>query len=238
MRLNQLFHKRFYEKVVTIAKNTCMIIEKEPSLDTNIQNIHINAVECFFQKQYLATIFLASIGVETYLNKTLREKNWIYLNSKSIKKAYEAGIIAVTELLDKSEKTVLKKGEPKPIFCARRNKILHGDTGGLFKIKGPEIENVKVARPPRATYVGMKTEETIDAFVVNYLACAYDQLLKAIPIISEDIKSKLYHPPIVIKADVSSEALAEIMVKVREYYQIVFDEATTGVAPSRVEDKR
>ena len=176
--MNQLFHKRFYEKVVTIAKNTCMIIEKEPSLDTNIQNIHINAVECFFQKQYLATIFLASIGVETYLNKTLKEQNWINLNPKLIKKAYESGIIAVTELLDKSEKTVLKKGEPKPIFCARRNKILHGDTGGLFKIKGPEIKNVKVARPPHATYVGIKEADTINAYVVDYQVCAYDQLLK------------------------------------------------------------
>jgi hypothetical protein len=174
----QLLYKQFYEKVVTIAKNTCMIVEKEQSLDTDIQNIHINAVECFLQKQYLATVFFASIGVETYLNKTLEEKNWIYLNSKSIKKAYEAGIIAVTELLDKSEKTVLKKAKPTPIFCARRNKILHGDTRGLFKIKGPEIEKVKVARPPRATYVGIKEADTIDASVINYLACAFDQLLK------------------------------------------------------------
>jgi len=173
-----LLYKLFYEKVVTIAKNTCLVAEKEPPLDNDIHHIHINAVECFFQKQYPATVFFASIGVETYLNKTLREENWIYLNSKSIKKAYEAGIIAVTQLLDKSEKTVLRKGKPNPIFCARRNKILHGDTEGLFKIKGPEIESVKVARPPRATYVGMKEEETIDAFVLNYLECAYDQLLK------------------------------------------------------------
>jgi len=44
--------------------------------------------------------------------------------------------------------------------------------------------------------------------------------------VREEINGKLYHPPIVTRADVSSEALAGIMVKVRNYYQIVFDEAT------------
>ena len=40
------------------------------------------------------------------------------------------------------------------------------------------------------------------------------------------VADKLYHPPIVFKdIDVSSEALAQILTKVREYYQIVFDEA-------------
>jgi len=173
-----LYNKLFYEKVITISKNVCLVLEKEPTLDADIHSLHIKAVEFFFQKHYLATVFFASIGVETYLNKILKENNWINLNSQLIKKAYETGIVAVTELLDKSEKTVLTKAEPKPIFCGRRNKVLHGEFEGLFELGGSEIETRKVARSPLSTHVGMKDEDTIDISTLNYLECAYDQLLK------------------------------------------------------------
>ena len=104
LSISSILDKEFYKKVVPIAENARLIAEKKPLLDNDVYHIHTNAVECFFQKQYLPTVFFASIGVERYLNKTLKGKKWNYLNSKLIKKAYKAGIIAVTELLDDSEK--------------------------------------------------------------------------------------------------------------------------------------
>ena len=43
----------------------------------------------------------------------------------------------------------------------------------------------------------------------------------------EEVKKKLYHPPIFFKdiPNVSSENMAKMMLKVREYYDIVFEEA-------------
>jgi hypothetical protein len=174
--VNSILDGRFYEKVAVLADNARLITEKKSSLDIDIYGIHANAVECFFQKQYPATVFYASIGVERYLNKTLRKK-WICLNFELIKKAYEAGIVAVTELLNESEKVVLKKVKKKPYpifcFCGRRNKILHGDTEGLVKIKGPEIELIDT----RTIYAGTG-EKKAYTFMINSLESAYDQLLK------------------------------------------------------------
>ena len=39
------------------------------------------------------------------------------------------------------------------------------------------------------------------------------------------VKEKLYHRPIPIESEASNEEVVKIMLKVREYYQIVFDEA-------------
>lgn len=165
----------FYQRVAVIVRNALLVVKKEPSLDTDIYRIHADAVRCFLVKQYEPTIFYASIGVERYLNKTLHEKDWIPLNFKLIKKAYEKGIVAVTELLNESERNVLGKvkKEPYPIFCGRRNKILHGDIVGLVKIRGPEIELVQTETISREK--GVKKEET---FMINYIVSAYDQLLK------------------------------------------------------------
>jgi len=61
------------------------------------------------------------------------------------------------------------------------------------------------------------------------------QVIKAYPIIKEaviqEIKKKLYHPPIAFSKDidVDSKVLITIMGQVRRYYQIVFDEATEGI---------
>lgn len=46
-----------------------------------------------------------------------------------------------------------------------------------------------------------------------------------IHLIAQAEREKLYHPPIVIKEDIPSDVLARIMLKVREYYQAVFDDA-------------
>ena len=167
LSVNSILDKEFYKKVVPIAENARLIAEKKPPLDNDIYHIHTNAVECFFQKQYQATVFFASIGVERYLNKKLKKRKWNNLNSKLIKKAFKAGIIAVAELLDDSEKSVLQTEKPKPLFCNRRNKILHGDIEGLAKIKAPEIK-----------YIETETEGVGSFAVLNFLISAYDQLLK------------------------------------------------------------
>ena len=160
-----MLDKEFYKRIVTISENARLIAERKPSLDIDTCHIHTSAVECFFQKQYLATVFLASVGVERYLNKTLKGKKWKNLNSKSVMEAYKAGIIAIAELLDASEQSILQTGKPKPIFCERRNKILHGDIAGLIKIKAPEVEYIK-------------TEVENSFSVISFLTSAYDQLLK------------------------------------------------------------
>lgn len=168
----------FYQRVAVIADNALLVVKKEPSLNTNIYGIHADAVRCFFQKQYEPTVFYASIGVERYLNKALHEKAWIPLNFSLIKKAYEKGIVAVTELLDKSEKNVLRKVNRRPYptfcFCGRRNKILHGDIAGLVKIKGIEIKLVHAETISMEK--GIKREA--NTFMINYIDSAYDQLLK------------------------------------------------------------
>jgi hypothetical protein len=169
-----ILDKRFYEKVVVIANNARLIADKTPSLDIDMDSIHGDAVESFFQKRYTATVFFASIGVERYLNKALKEKEWIFLKPQSIKDAYRSGILAVTELLDKSEKTVLTKGRPYPIFCGRRNKVLHGDIEGLVKIKGPEIGLVDTPTIRMEKGISKKAY----AYMIDYLESAYDQLLK------------------------------------------------------------
>jgi hypothetical protein len=172
--MNSIFDKEFYEKVVVIAKNASLITERSGHLEHDIYNIHINAVKCFFLKQYWATVFLSSIGVERYLNKVLKQKGWCYLNAKSIMKAAKAGI-PVTELLDEFEKNPFQKGERiEPLFCKRRKKVLHGDFEGLAEIGAPEIEHLKA----RAIYVGTGIEKDAKAFVINSLPSAYDQLLK------------------------------------------------------------
>lgn len=167
LSLRSIFDKEFYEKVVTIAENACLITKKKHPLDSDTYNTHARAVECFFQKQYLATVFFASVGVERYLNKTLKRQKWKFLSSGSIMEAYKAGMIAVAELLDASEKSVLQTGKPKPLFCERRNKILHGDIEGLVKIKGTEIEN---------NQTGLESESSL--IVISFQMSAYDQLLK------------------------------------------------------------
>ena len=65
------------------------------------------------------------------------------------------------------KKSVLRTEKPKPLFCNRRNKILHGDIEGLVKIKAPEIN-----------YVETEIEGVGSFPVLNFLISAYDQLLK------------------------------------------------------------
>ena len=159
--------KEFYKKVVTIAKNAHLIAEKKPPVDFDSYHTHSSAVKCFFQRQYLPTVFFASTGVESYLNKALKKNKWKNLNGDLIREAYSSSIKAVTELLDDSEKSVLRTGKPKPLFCKRRNKILHGDIEGLVKIKAPEVE------------YGKSEIEGVGSFsVTRFLISAYDQLLK------------------------------------------------------------
>ena len=160
LSLDSIFDKEFYEKVVIIAKNARLIAEKKPPLDRDSYHIHTQAVECFFRKQYQATVFFASIGVERYLNKALKKRKWHNLNASLIMESYDSSIKAVTELLDASEKTVLRTRKPKPLFCERRNKILHGEFEGLVKTKAPEVEHTK-AFP-----------------IIYFLISAYDQLLR------------------------------------------------------------
>lgn len=167
MSVSSILDREFYEKVVIIGENARLIAKKELPLDIDTHHTYDNAVVCFFQKQYLATVFFSSIGVERYLNQKLGTKKWKCLNGYLIKKAYDSSIKAVTELLDDSEKNVLLKGKPKPLFCERRNKILHGDIEGLLKIKAPEV-----------AYVKNEIERDREGAVISFLISAYDQLLK------------------------------------------------------------
>jgi len=165
MSIDSILDRDFYKRVVAISENARLIAEKKSPLNIDTHHTHTNAVECFFQKQYLATVFFASVGVETYLNKTLKGQKWKCLNPKSIMEAYKAGITAVDELLDASEQSVLQTGKPTPIFCKRRNKILHGDITGLVKIKALEVEYIK-------------TELGSSFAIISFLTSAYDQLFK------------------------------------------------------------
>lgn len=75
--------------------------------------------------------------------------------------------------------------------------------------------------------------------VMRFEICK-EQITKAIPIIrkavAEEIKGKLYHPPIALKnIEIAEETLAEIMVQVRKYYQIVFDEAVGIPSKGRID---
>ena len=191
MHIWEIVDKEFYEKVVPIVENALLIAEKKPSLDSDIYEIHSEAVKCFFQRQYLETVFFASIGVERRLNKipdkkgltNIEKKEWDSLNWNLISKAYKAKIIAVTELLDDSEISVLKKYEPgpppkgttPPLFCFRRNKILHGEFMGRVKTKAPEIEDVTALY---ALHAGTGIEKETRAVVIRDNISAYDQLLK------------------------------------------------------------
>ena len=179
MNIRSIIDKEFYEKVVPIAENAQLIAEKKPSLDSDMYKIHSEAVKCFFQQQYLETVFFASIGVERCLNKKLHKKKWINLNPLLIKEAFDTKITAVTELLDDSEKGLLQtdnpKPHPKPLFCIRRNKILHGEFEGLAEAKAPEIEDVTALY---SKYAGTEIEKETHAFVIRYNMSAYDQLIK------------------------------------------------------------
>lgn len=155
------------KKVVTIAKNARLIAEKKPPVDFDSYHTHSSAVRCFFQREYLATVFCASIGVERYLNKILEKNKWKNLNGDLIREAYNSSIEAVTELLDDSEKSVLRTGKPQPFFCKRRNKILHGEIEGLGKIKAPEVE-----------YETTEIKGVGSFSVLRFFMSAYNQLLK------------------------------------------------------------
>lgn len=167
LSISSIPDKEFYKKAVTIAKNAHLIAEKKPPVDFDSYHTHSSAVKCFLQRQYLPTVFFASTGVERYLNKVLKKNKWKSLNGDLIREAYNSSIKAVTELLDDSEKSVLRTGKPRPLFCERRNKILHGEIEGLVEIKAPEVEYVKTEKEGIGSYS-----------VTLFLISAYDQLLK------------------------------------------------------------
>lgn len=175
--LSSILDVRFYEKVIILAKNAVVISKKasQSELTTKIYRFHSEAMKNFLNRNYLASILFSSIGVETYLNSDKRLEDykvstkykWITLNLEAIKKARDKGL-PVFELLDDSEISLRNT----PIFCIRRNKILHGDIEGLtkegLKKKLPEIEAVEM-KMGRDRYLGY--------FFVGEEA-GYDQLLK------------------------------------------------------------
>lgn len=169
-----IFDREFYEKVATISKNALLITKKKPPLDDDLYRLHDIAVKSFLNGNFLASIFFASIAVEAYLNKIVERTKWLNLNLKLLKKTHEFGI-PVIELLDEEEKEHFEKESLKklkgfkPLFCERRNKILHGDFTGLHVQFGlPEIEHGKMQIKGK----------TFEKYVFSEIKSAYDQLLK------------------------------------------------------------
>ena len=177
----------FYQKVSALSENAVLLSKKatQSEVTTIIYNFHRKAMQSFLNRDYLSSIFFSSIGVETYLNsdkrledyrkRNKRRNEWLNLNLKTIRKAKENGLPTI-ELLDQSEFPLLDEKRPsnrRPVFCLRRNKILHGDLEGLAKegakIGIPEIEFLekrRIGRTIRSTYFFLGAE------------AAYDQLLK------------------------------------------------------------
>jgi len=152
MSIEFIFDREFHEKLVTINTNALLIMKKEPPLDIELYRTHKAAVRSFLNKNFLASIFFSSIGVEAYLNKVLNMRKWENLNLKLLKTAHRLGI-PVSELLDDEERDLFEKESLKklkdlgfkPLFCERRNKILHGDFTGLAsQFDLPEIEHIKM----------------------------------------------------------------------------------------------
>ena len=87
--------------------------------------------------------------------------------------------------------------------------------------------NIRVIMPEKKRKLSHDTEadqDGIDSAVAAYEIILEASVVKARKQVAEEIKSKLYHPPISFGADETD--LVQIMVKVRKYYQIVHDEAT------------
>ena len=176
----------FYQKVSALSENAVLLSKKatQSKVITTIYNFHRKAMQSFLNRDYLASIFFSSIGVETYLNsdkrledyrkRNKRRNEWLNLNLKTIRKAKENGLPTI-ELLDQSELSLLDEKRPRnrPVFCLRRNKILHGDLEGLAKegakIGIPEIEVLEKRRIGRTIHSGYLFLEE---------EAAYDQLLK------------------------------------------------------------
>jgi hypothetical protein len=169
MKLSKKFDREFYEKVIVIIKNALSITDRKTPIDEFLYRAHDNAVMSFLERNFLASVFFASIGVEAYLNKILGTDKWQNLTLRLLRKAHQHGM-PVTELLDEREKEFFEKGlKFKPLFCERRNKIFHGDFDGLIaQFHLPEVEHKKT-RIRGTAY---------DSYFFSEIKCAYDQLLK------------------------------------------------------------
>jgi hypothetical protein len=181
--LDLFYEAKYFKKLLVLLKNAIIIYEKphEFSYSWNIYELHKEAINNFLNKNYFATIFFCSIGVEVFLNnykglenyKMKQRDKWIKLNIKSLAKAKKIGL-PVNELLDSSEIQLLENIHNKhiPIFCMRRNKILHGDIEGLIRAK----YDINL---PEITILKQKiNEDELHGYIFEGEMAAYDQLLK------------------------------------------------------------
>ena len=175
--LGSIFEARFYKKVIMLSKNAIIINQKphEDSSSWNIYHYHKEAIKNFLNENHLSTILFCSIGVEVYLNddkrleeyKMKQRDKWIGLNKQSLSVARDKGL-PVNELLDASEIPLLNN----PIYCIRRNKILHGDIEGLSMAK----DDVNF---PEITIMKQKIDDVVlTGYIFEGEIAAYDQLLK------------------------------------------------------------
>jgi len=181
--LDLFFEAKYFKKLLVLLKNAIIINERphEFSHSWDIYELHKEAINNFLSKNYLATILFCSIGVEVFLNnykglenyKIKQRDKWIKLNKKSLAKAKEIGL-PVNELLDSSEIQLLDNIHNKqiPIYCMRRNKILHGDIKGLMNAK----DNINL---PEITKLKQKINgDEYHGYIFEGEMAAYDQLLK------------------------------------------------------------
>lgn len=115
--------------------------------DVNITNEWFCAIDCLAVGLYAPSILFASISVECILNNDMRleawrqerSHEWILLNTKNLKHAYEKGL--PTNLLLNVGETF----ETDIEFVMRRNKVAHGDVRG-YRSMYPSLFDLRLSK--------------------------------------------------------------------------------------------
>ena len=128
------------------------------------------AMFCFIQQRYIASVTMAFATVELILNKDSRmragSKGWRSLNAKLARSA-EAKGLPVESLLEPHETF---KTDSSARFIALRNQLAHGNLESVieFKSGGPTDYN------PNAREVALHQLNKAQAFVVKWFNSAPD----------------------------------------------------------------